>query len=259
MFLLLTTQQQCRFFVNRAAGKAEPLVWLRLQAVSFFTEVAKCSYTTGSENGTFSEKRLHTAESMASEADKEASRRRSGLINLSTAPVRTGSIYPPPYDAFVKGRTSIRVGDAGNLTQFGVNLIVLQPGAYSSLRHWHQNEDEFVYVTEGQVTLIEDDKRTEMSVGDCAAFPASCPVGHHFFNHSTAKIAKFLVVGTRATHEVATYSDVDLRVEISQGMPPVFTHKDGTPLGSRSQGGGDSGMTPAISSESSADAKSTSA
>ena len=148
------------------------------------------------------------------------------VIDLNTVPVKTGSIYPELYASMMQGRSSLRLGDAGGLTQFGVNLVTLEPGALSSLRHWHQNEDEFVMVTEGTCTLVQDAGAVEMRPGDCAAFPAGSPDGHHFINR-TDQVARFLVVGTKAKSEVATYSDVDLRVEI-EGGKARFTYKDGT-------------------------------
>jgi uncharacterized cupin superfamily protein len=148
------------------------------------------------------------------------------VIDQSKLVPRTGSIYPEPYASMMKGRSSLRLGDAGGLTQFGVNLIMLEPGALSSLRHWHLNEDEFVMVTEGECSLVQDAGETVMGPGDCAAFPAGSPDGHHFINR-TDKPAKFLVVGTKAKAEVATYSDVDLQVHI-EGGKARFTYKDGS-------------------------------
>jgi uncharacterized cupin superfamily protein len=148
-------------------------------------------------------------------------------IDLAAVPVKTGSIYPAPYDALVAGRSSLRLGDAGGLTQFGVNLVTLQPGAMSSMRHWHLNEDEFVMVTAGRCTMVTDAGETEMAVGDCAAFPAGNPDGHHFINRTEAP-AQFLVIGSKAPREVATYSDVDLTVTMEAGRASFF-HKDGTP------------------------------
>jgi uncharacterized cupin superfamily protein len=148
------------------------------------------------------------------------------VIDASKVPVKTGSIYPEPYASMMKGRSSLRLGDAGGLTQFGVNLVTLDPGALSSLRHWHQNEDEFVMVTEGECTLVQDAGETVMRPGDCAAFPAGLSDGHHFVNR-TDQVARFLVVGTKAPREVATYSDVDFRVEI-EGGKARFTYKDGS-------------------------------
>ena len=147
-------------------------------------------------------------------------------LDLSKVPVKTGSIYPEPYASMVKGRSSLRLGDAGGLTQFGVNLVSLDPGAMSSLRHWHMAEDEFVMVTEGECVMVQDEGETVMRPGDCAAFPAGSTNGHHFINR-TDKVAKFLVIGSKAKREVATYSDVDLMVEI-EGGKARFTYKDGT-------------------------------
>lgn len=149
-------------------------------------------------------------------------------LDLSKVPVKTGSIYPAPYAEMMAGRSSLRLGDAGGLTQFGVNLVTLEPGALSSLRHWHLAEDEFVMVTEGLCTLITDEGETAMGPGDCAAFPANRPNGHHFINR-TDQPARFLVVGSKARREVATYSDVDLMVTM-EGGKAEFTHKDGTPF-----------------------------
>ena len=147
-------------------------------------------------------------------------------LDLTQVPVKTGSIYPEPYAAMMKGRSSLRLGDAGGLTQFGVNLVTLEPGALSSLRHWHLAEDEFVMVTAGECVMVQDDGETVMRPGDCAAFPAGSTDGHHFINRSD-RPAQFLVVGTKAPREVATYSDVDLRVEL-EGGKARFTHRDGT-------------------------------
>lgn len=147
-------------------------------------------------------------------------------LDLGAVPVKTGSIYPEPYAAMMQGRSSLRLGQAGGLTQFGVNLVTLEPGALSSLRHWHLNEDEFVMVTEGECVMITDAGEEIMRAGDCAAFPAGRPDGHHFVNRS-ARPARFLVVGSKAPRETATYCDVDMMIEIENGAAR-FTHKDGT-------------------------------
>jgi uncharacterized cupin superfamily protein len=153
------------------------------------------------------------------------------VIDPTKVPVKTGSIYPEPYAGMMKGRSSLRLGEAGGLTQFGANLVTLEPGALSSLRHWHLHEDEFVMATEGECTLVQDAGETIMRPGDCAAFPAGNTDGHHFINR-TDRPAKFLVIGTKAPREVATYSDVDLMVHLSPGENgrADFTYKDGTPF-----------------------------
>jgi uncharacterized cupin superfamily protein len=149
-----------------------------------------------------------------------------GKIDLGKVPVKTGTIYPPPYDAEVAGRSSLRLGDAGGLTQFGVNIVILASGAKSSMRHWHMHEDEFVMITQGSCTMVQDAGPVVMRVGDCAAFPAGVADGHHFLNHTDAE-ARFLVVGTKAKSEVANYSEVDFQIHQSGGVNR-FTYRDGT-------------------------------
>ena len=149
------------------------------------------------------------------------------VIDKSKCPVKTGSIYPEPYASQMAGRSSLRLGDAGGLTQFGANEVILQPGAKSSLRHWHHREDEFVMVTAGECTLVQDEGEYVMRPGDCAAFPAGNTNGHNFLNKTAAE-ARFLVVGSRMNPEKATYSDVDLEIEVKDGKA-TFAHKDGTP------------------------------
>lgn len=148
-------------------------------------------------------------------------------LDLATVPVKTGSIYPPPYGAMMAGRSSLRLGQAAGLTQFGVNLVTLQPGALSSLRHWHRAEDEFVMVTQGECVMITEDGDEVMRPGDCVGFPANTPDGHHFVNRSDAP-ARFLVIGSKARSEVATYSDIDMVMTIEDGAAR-FAYRDGSP------------------------------
>ena len=149
-------------------------------------------------------------------------------LDLTKVPVKTGSIYPAPYAEQMKGRSSLRLGEAGGLTQFGVNLVMLEPGAPSSLRHWHLKEDEFVIVTDGPLTLHTDEGETIMDTGDAACFPAGEANGHRFVNHTDSQ-KSFLVVGSKMDGEVATYSDVDLKLSLSDGQAS-FTKRDGSPL-----------------------------
>jgi uncharacterized cupin superfamily protein len=150
-----------------------------------------------------------------------------GIIDQTKCPVKTGTIYPEPYASQMAGRSSLRLGQAGGLTQFGANLYTLQPGAMSSLRHWHRNEDEFVMVTEGEVVLVQDEGEYVMRPGDCAAFPAGDTNGHNLINR-TDREARFLAVGTRAPREVVTYSDVDLVLEVDGGGTRLL-YRDGSP------------------------------
>lgn len=139
--------------------------------------------------------------------------------------VRTvGSKYPAPFDKPCANRSRIALGDAGGLTQFGVNLMTLRPGAWSSQRHWHSHEDEFIRIIEGEVVLVEDGGETLLRAGDCAAFPAAAPNGHHLQNRGD-KDAVILEVGTRNEVEDATdYPGLDMRYEPEKG----YVRRDGT-------------------------------
>ena len=147
-------------------------------------------------------------------------------IDLNSAPVKTGSIYPEPYAAQMAGRASRRLGQAAGLTQFGVNIVTLQPGAAASLRHWHLREDEFAMVLTGDLILIEDAGETPMQPGDCAAWKAGEPCGHRFVNRSD-RPASFLVVGSKADSETVTYCDVDMVLH-TEGGNTRFTYHDGS-------------------------------
>jgi len=144
-------------------------------------------------------------------------------IDLAKAPVRTGTGYPAPHDAPCRERSRLRLGDAGGLSQFGVNLLTLKPGVWSSQRHWHVREDEFVYILSGEVVLITDGGEEVLRAGDCAAFPANDGNGHHLVNRSGAD-ATLLEIGTRSNGDTAFYPDIDLMLDPAKG----FVRKDGT-------------------------------
>lgn len=147
-------------------------------------------------------------------------------LDLAAIEATFGSGYPAPYDEPCLGRSYQRLTQAAGLTQFGVNICRLKPGAWSSQRHWHENEDEFLMMIEGELVLIEDQGETIMRAGDCAAFPAGQRNGHHLVNRSGTDGA-FLVVGTRAPKERAHYPDIDLAFH-SDSTGRRFTRKDGT-------------------------------
>lgn len=133
-------------------------------------------------------------------------------VDISKAVVRTIAGYPAGLREITEGREKVMLGDVCGLTQFGVNLTRLKPGAWSAQRHWHEREDEFVYVVEGEVTLIENDGETVLRAGDCAGWKAGTPNGHCLVNKSSADAA-FIEIGTRAPVEVAHYPDVDLHMK----------------------------------------------
>jgi len=147
-------------------------------------------------------------------------------IDLATAPVVNGTLYPPPYDVPCRKRSRTRLGDAAGLVQFGVNLCRLPPGAWSSQRHWHTNEDELIYVLAGEVVLVTDDGEEVFHAGDCAGFRAGDPNGHHFQNRSAAEVL-LLEIGSRLpASDTARYPDIDLLAGAGQ---PGYQHADGTP------------------------------
>ena len=146
-------------------------------------------------------------------------------IDIAAVPERKGSGYPAPFDAPCADRIRQRLANAGGLTDFGVNLMRLPPGNWSSQRHWHSDEDEFVYLLEGELVLIEDGGETVLSAGDCAAFPKGTGNGHHMINRSSAT-AVYLEVGTRSPADLTTCSDINMKSSSADGR---FVHKDGTP------------------------------
>ena len=146
-------------------------------------------------------------------------------IDIASVPERSGSTYPAPFHEPVFRRIRKRLADAGGITDFGVNLLRLKPGVWSSQRHWHTHEDEFVFVVSGEVVLITDKGEEVLRAGDCAAFPKGAADGHHIINRSDAD-ALLLEVGTNAVEDVCTYPDIDMKVDAKSG----YTHTDGTPL-----------------------------
>ena len=146
-------------------------------------------------------------------------------IDLAAVPERRGVGYPKPVDAVCVDRIRQRLGNAGGLTDFGVNLMHLPPGNWSSQRHWHSHEDEFVYVLDGELVLIEDGGETVLRAGDCAAFAKDSGDGHHMINRSDA-VAVYLEVGSRQPDDLTTCSDIDLMSANADGR---WRHKDGTP------------------------------
>jgi uncharacterized cupin superfamily protein len=147
-------------------------------------------------------------------------------IDLSAAPTRHGTGYPPPHDQPCKARKRWQLGNAAGLTQFGVNLLRLPAGAWSSQRHWHGTEDEFVYVLEGEVVLVTDAGEEQLGPGDCAGFKAGVKDGHHLQNRSDRE-AVLLEVGARNPGgDDVVYPDVDLELRAGEKS---YRHKDGTP------------------------------
>jgi uncharacterized cupin superfamily protein len=136
--------------------------------------------------------------------------------------------YPEPYRSRVAGRHRRRLGDHAGLKNFGVNLTRLDPGAESSIRHWHAKQDEFIYVVEGEITLVTNAGRQKLGPGMAAGFPAGKADGHQLVNE-TEKPVFYLEIGDRTPGDSATYPDVDLAAHMGDGKF-VFTHKNGSPF-----------------------------
>jgi len=148
-------------------------------------------------------------------------------IEINKVPSRSGSFYPAPFKAPHEGRHKQALGDAAGLTQFGVNLTRIAPGSASALRHWHEAEDEFVYMLEGELVLVENEGETVLKPGDAAAFPAGSGNAHRLLNR-TDREAVYLEVGTRAAADRVHYPDDDLML-VRDGTSRRYLHKSGEP------------------------------
>lgn len=149
-------------------------------------------------------------------------------IDATSVEPRVGSGYPAPFDADCARREKHQLGNAFGLTQFGVNLVRLPPGQWSSQRHWHHGEDEFVYVLEGEPTLVTDAGEQPLKPGMIAGFKAGVPDGHHLVNNSGHDVL-YIEIGTRTPAESADYPDIDMLVRQDDNGNDRFVHKDGTP------------------------------
>ena len=148
-------------------------------------------------------------------------------INASEVAPRIGSGYPQPFDEPCSGRQKHPLGDAFDLTDFGVNLVSLPPGCWSSQRHWHSAEDEFIYILEGNPTLVVDEGESLLEPGMFAGFVAGTSNGHHLVNNTESSVV-YLEVGSRKVEDDVDYSDIDMQV-IRRGEGSGFTRKDGSP------------------------------
>lgn len=145
-------------------------------------------------------------------------------LDLDAIPQTNRTGYPAPYSAPMAQRHYRRLAPPGGLKDFGVSHVTLEPGGISSQRHWHDLEDEFVVMIEGEAVLVEEDGETIMRPGDCAAFPKNVANGHHLVNRSDRPCA-FFAFGREAGGD-CHYPDIDLLLDGASGR---FVHRDGTP------------------------------
>src|SRR6202045_2731269 len=148
-------------------------------------------------------------------------------IDVAALTPIVGTPYPAPFDQPCRSRARTRLGDAAGLTQYGVNLLRLPPGAWSSQRPWHTGGDGFVYGLSGGVGLVTDAGDEILHAGDAAGFKAGDNNGHCLQNRSQPD-AEVLEIGTRIAGDTAFYSDIDM-VAPAGGKPDAYTHPDGTP------------------------------
>ena len=146
-------------------------------------------------------------------------------IDLDAIPQTNSTGYPPPFDREVAGRWVRRLAPPSGLTDFGVSQVTLKPGAWSSQRHWHDGEDEFLVMIDGEAVLVEDEGRAVLRAGDCAAWPKGSTNGHHLRNESE-RDCTFIVVGG-GVRTGGGYSDIDMMFDADAR----YLHKDGTPYG----------------------------
>ncbi len=148
-------------------------------------------------------------------------------LDLDAIPQSNATGYPPPFDAAVAGRFWRRLAPAAGLTLMGASHVVLKPGAWSSQRHWHRDEDELVVMLSGEAVLIEDGGETVMRAGDVVGWPAGATDGHHLVNRSDADCV-FIAISAGPAKGTGEYSDIDM-VFTADG----YQHKDGTPYPAR--------------------------
>jgi uncharacterized cupin superfamily protein len=148
------------------------------------------------------------------------------VIDPATLTERTGSGYPAPFEEACMARSKVALGDAGGLTQYGVNLVTLQPGAWSAQRHWHSHEDEFVWVVSGELVLVCDAGETVLKPGMAGTAKAGVADGHHLINRSSTD-AVYLEVGTREPSDACSYPDIDLHLEPDGESGHRFVTKSG--------------------------------
>ncbi|NQV43918.1 MAG: cupin domain-containing protein [Rhodospirillales bacterium] len=148
-------------------------------------------------------------------------------FRLEDVPVTIGTDYPKPFDSVADGREKRKVGDHVGLSGYGINIVTLPPGSASAQRHWHEKEEEFTCILEGELVLVTEDGEETVTSGMMMGFPAGYENGHHLVNRSAGN-AVYMEIGTRCLDEVCHYPDIDLKYVGRDGVETFF-HKDGTP------------------------------
>jgi uncharacterized cupin superfamily protein len=166
--------------------------------------------------------------SLRLQANEREGEKEMPKIEIARIPAQPIASYPKEFAPVISGREKQKIGDAVGLTQFGVNITRIKPGSASALRHWHEQEDEFIYLLEGELVLQEDAGETVLKAGDAAGFRAGSGVGHCLVNRSRHD-AVYLEVGTRAESERVHYPDVDFMME-RDSVGRRYFRKSGEPI-----------------------------
>ena len=145
-------------------------------------------------------------------------------LDLDTIPQTNRTGYPAPYDREVADRWYRRLAPAAGLTEFGASHVVLKPGAWSSQRHWHAEEDELLVMIAGEAVLVEDDEETVLHAGNVAAWPKGARNGHHLQNRGDADCCFVVISGGNRSRDHGEYPDIDMRF-----TPEGYLQRDGTP------------------------------
>lgn len=148
-------------------------------------------------------------------------------IEADAVEAHYGSSYPAPYDKPCAEREKRALGDHFGLSDFGVNLVTLEPGVWSSQRHWHTHEDELIYVLSGEPTLVTDEGERQLRPGMCAGFPANNANGHVLINNTTERVT-YLEIGSRNPDDDCHYADIDMQI-LKRGKGGWFSRKTGEP------------------------------
>jgi uncharacterized cupin superfamily protein len=151
------------------------------------------------------------------------------ILDPDLVPPKVGAAYPKPFSAPCRSRSKRALGDALGLKQFGVNWVELPPGCWSAQRHWHHEEDEFVMIVKGEVTLVTDEGEQVMCPGQVTGFPSKNSNSHHLINLSSEP-ACYLEVGTRSSLEKVEYPDIDMKMVRKAGEKSRFFNRKGDPL-----------------------------
>jgi uncharacterized cupin superfamily protein len=226
VFALVLVPTCSRFLVR--AQSLPMSILLRLRASCAVAEETRRSSAINTMiRGLVSSSSATSDEQGEMSASKQSSR--TAPIAALMAPSQQTTVLPLQFQEIVQGRIKRKLGNVFDLTNFGVNLTMLEPGASSALQHYHSKQDEFVYILKGTATLRLGQEEFIMTAGDCVGFKAGDGIGHCITNrHDSVEPAQYLEIGDRTAGDEVEYPEVDLKARDTNGQW-VFAHKSGEP------------------------------